>query len=219
MSTPRSVETRLVQLLAGIAVVAILGVLAILPYRLYSRDIRHATVEAHRISNVLHAALARALGNGDDVTALVDRFQDLGELEIRLTRLESGEEHPAALSRKGSSTLEGTDLTYVAAPLLDRDGRTWLAEIHFDLSPMKRESVRLIIDLVLAVVVGSAAFSVVVFWLVRQSLVLPLRQATDVIERHDPATEIVQMPAFASREMANLAAAVERACRAHHEAT
>ncbi len=219
MATPKSVETRLIQVLAGIALVAILGVLAILPYRLYERDIRRATEEAHRISSLLHAALGQALARGEDVTDLVNRFQGLGELEVRLTRLEGGEAHPAARSRRGSSSLRGTDLTYLAAPLLDQEGRTWRAEMLFDLAPMKRESVRLIIDLCLAVVLGSAVFSGVVFWLVRHFLVVPLREATDVIERHDPSTEIVRMPAFASREMARLAAAVEQACRAHHEAT
>jgi hypothetical protein len=216
MGAQRSVEIRLIQVLAVIAMMAIAGVLVLLPYRLYSRDIRHATVEAHRISNVLHAALSQAILAGEDTTSLVNRFQGIADLEIRLRALGSGEEHPAAVSGRGSSTLDGTDLTYVAPPILDREGRTWIAEMYFDLSPMKRESVQLIIDLVLAVVIGSMLFSVLVFWLVHVSLVVPLRHATEVIERHDPQTEIVQMPAFRSREMSELAGAVEAACRAHH---
>jgi hypothetical protein len=49
--------------------------------------------------------------------------------------------------------------------------------MEFDLAPLKRESVRLIIDLVLAVALGSLVFSAVVFVLVRQSVVLPLPRA------------------------------------------
>ncbi len=41
-----SVESRLALVLAGIAGVAIFGVLAILPYRVYTRDIRNAEVHA-----------------------------------------------------------------------------------------------------------------------------------------------------------------------------
>lgn len=214
----RSVEIRLIQVLVVIALIAIAGVLVLLPYRLYSRDIRHATVQAHRVSSVLHTALSRAILDGEDVASLVNQLQSTADLQIRLRPLEPGEEHPAARTGRGSSTRDDTDLTYVAPPILDQDGNTWLAEMYFDLSPMKRESVRLIIDLVLAVAVGSVLFSVLVFWLVHVSLVLPLRHATHVIERHDPQTEIVAMPDFRSREMAELAAAVESACRAHHGA-
>jgi hypothetical protein len=213
MPRKHSVEFRLLQVLAGISVVAILGVLAILPYRLYERDIRHATVEAHRIAGLLHISLADALAKGEDTTALVNRFQGMPSLSIRLRRLEPGERHPAADERRGSSTLDDTDLTYVAAPILDDEGRTWLAEMYFDLSPMKRESVRLIIDLVLAVALGSLAFSAVVYWLVHRGLVVPLRRTTrELIAQADCAT--IELPAFESLEMSELAGALQRACRA-----
>ena len=114
--------------------------------------------------------------------------------------------------------LEGTDLTYVGAPIRDLEGREWVAEMRFDLAPMKRESIRLIVDLMLAVVVGSVLFSAAVFWLVHAYLVIPLRKATRAIERHDPQTEMVKMPKFESEEMTALARAVEDACRAHHGA-
>jgi hypothetical protein len=211
----RSIEMRLVQVLMGIAVVAVLGVLAILPYRLYERDIHRAKVEAHRLSAIVRTALSEAVRHGGDTTSLVDRLQGIGDLEIRLVKLQPGEVHPAAATGKGSSRLSGTDLTYVAAPIRDRDDGRWLAEMYFDLSPMKRESIRLIIDLVLAVVIGSAIFSVIVFLLVRRSLVVPLRELTEIIERRYPDEGAVGMPEFKTLEMQELVTAVERACSAH----
>lgn len=215
MARPPSVEYRLLQILAGIALVAVLGVLAIVPYRLYSRDIRHAQVEAHRISAVTHTALSNAVEQGEDVSDLVNRLQGIADFSLRLRQLEAGEVHPAATSGRGTSELHGTDLTYVAAPILDKDGQTWLATMEFDLSPMKRESVRLIIDLVLAVVVGSAVFSLAVYLLIRRSLVVPLRAVTASIEKIERTKEPVHLPEFETRELAALAHAIERACRAH----
>jgi len=215
MARPPSVEYRLLQILAGIALVAVLGVLAIVPYRLYSRDIRHAQVEAHRISAVTHAAISNAVEQGEDVTELVNRLQGIADFSLRLRKLEPGEVHPAATTGRGTSELDGTDLTYVAAPILDKDGQTWLATMEFDLSPMKRESVRLIIDLVLAVVVGSAVFSLAVYLLIRRSLVVPLRNVTATIEKIEKTKEPVHLPEFETRELAALASAIERACRAH----
>jgi hypothetical protein len=218
MPSSKSVETHLLVLLGVIALIAVLGVLAILPYRLYSRDIRHATVEAHRVASVLNVALADAIAHGEDASGLINRFQGIADLRISLRKLEGDESHPAAESRRGTSTLDGTELTYVGAPILDKDGSTWLAEMVFDLSPMKRESVRLIIDLVLAVSAGSLAFSVLVFWLVRQYLVVPLRRTTEVLKGYDGESGAVTMPEFGSSEMRDLARAVETACRTSHPA-
>lgn len=214
----RSIEARLLAVLAVIALVAVLGVLAILPYRLYERDIRHATVEAHRISNLVHVALEHAVLEGEDPTRLISRLQGLADLQIRLRQLPPGEAHPVAAGGRGSSTLNDTQLTYVSAPIRDADGRTWLAEMEFDLAPMKRESVRLIIDLVLAVVIGAAIFSAVVFVMVRRALILPLGAVTAVIEQlhRDPSTP-PRLPKFETREMAELAQAVERVCAAHRQ--
>ncbi len=219
MAAVYRVETRLLQLLGAIALIAVIGVLAILPYRLYSRDIRHATVQAHRTSAVLLAGISHAIAQGEDVTDLLNRMQGIGELRVHLRPLPEGESHPLARESRGTSHLDGTDLTYMAPPIVGRDGREWLAEMHFDLAPMKRESVRLIIDLVLAVIIGSAMFSAMVFWMVHVYLVVPVRRATHAIEKHDPQTEIVKMPQFASEELSALAEAVETACRAHHQAT
>ncbi len=212
MPGSRSVEYRLIQVLAGISAVAILGVLAILPYRLYERDIRRATVEAHRIAGLLHVAIADALSNGEDTSRLVNRIQGSTALSIRLRPLAEGEVHPAADARRGSSQRDDTDLTWVAPPILDDRGRTWLAEMQFDLSPMKRESVRLIIDLVVAVALGSIAFSFVVYWLVHSALVLPLRRTTrQLLAQADG--DAAPLPAFRSREMEELSRALEAVCR------
>lgn len=216
MPYARKVEMRLLQVLAGIALVAVLGVLAILPYRLYERDIRHATVNAHRISSAIQLAVTHALQSGEDPTGLIERLQGVGDLEIQLTRLLPGEVHPSAGSQRGSSRLDGTELTYVAAPITDRGGDTWLAQMRFDLAPMKRESVRLIIDLCLAVVFGAAIFSTVVFLTVRRSLIVPLRDLTHAVERLHPSERAVRMPEFETQEMTDLVNAVERACAAHH---
>jgi hypothetical protein len=215
MPEHQSVELRLLQVLLGIAVVAILGVLAILPYRLYERDIRHATVHAHRLSSVVHTALSHAIVSGDDPADLINRLQGNADVQIHLRKLGPDEVHPAAESLKGSSKLSGTDLHYVAAPILVPGRGSWLAEMDFDLAPMKRESVRLIIDLILAVVVGSAVFSAVVFLLVRNSLIRPLRELAASIERRHPDSVDPRLPVFETREMQALVTAVERARGPH----
>lgn len=215
MPNQRSIEVRLIQVLAGIAVVAVVGVLAILPYRLYERDIRNAQVHAHRLSSIVHTALSHAILAGEDPADLINRFQGLADLQIHLVKLQPGDVHPGSASGKASSRLHGTQLTYVAAPILDPDQGTWLAEMEFDLTPMKRESVRLIIDLVLAVVLGSLIFSAAVFLVVRRSLVIPLRELTETIERRHPEKDDLGMPSFGTSEMRDLVSAVERACRAH----
>lgn len=210
MPDSRSIQTHLIQVLAAIAVVAIAGVLAILPYRLYERDIRRAAVEAHRVSSVVHVAIAHALARGEDTADLLNRLQGLADLDIQLRKLAPDEHHPAADSRRGSSHRDDTDLTYVAPPILDAGGGTWLAQMHFDLSPMKRDSIRLIIDLVLAVVIGSALFSAVVFFLVRYSLVVPLRQLTAALDHLSGTSQPGGAPRFATREISELARGIER---------
>jgi methyl-accepting chemotaxis protein len=208
-----------------IAGIAITGVLAILPYRLYSRDIQQATTDAHRLSSVVHVALSHALlREGVDqasLTDLVNRLQGMGNVSVRLRNLEAGELHPAATSGKGSSTRRDTELIYVAPPITDRLGTTWIATMEFDLSPMKRRSIRLITDLVLAVAIGSVAFSVMIFLLIRRTLLLPIRTVTERITEMadgDPRGESVQMPDFASAEMMKLAREVERACEVRRPA-
>jgi len=212
MSHPPSVETRLFKLLAVIAAAAVCGVLALLPYRLYSRDIRHAEVQAHRVASVAHTALSQAVGRGEDVTDLANRFQGIADFEIRLRKLPAGDLEPAATSGRGSSRLDGTDLTYTAPPILDQNGATYLTTMHFDLSPMRRESVRLIIDLVLGVMLGSALFSVGIYLMIRRSLVEPLREMTTSIEGIADGADSIDIPGFETLEMSELAAAVTRAC-------
>ena len=215
MARPPSVESHLIKILAGIAAVAVVGVLVLVPYRLYARDIRHAEVQAHRVATVAHTALSSALARGEDVTDLANRFQGIADFEIRLRKQEPGELDPAATTGRGTSDLDGTDLTYTAAPIEDASGQVYLATMHFDLSPMKRESVRLIIDLILAVVLGSALFSAVVYVLIRRSLVEPLKEVTRTIEAIADSELPAAMPEFETREMLALADAVARACRAH----
>ena len=220
MSQAPSVERRLIMTLLVIAGIAIAGVLAILPYRLYSRDIQQATTDAHRLSSVVHVALSHAL-LGEEVdqaslTDLVNRLQGMGNVGVRLRSLEPGELHPAATSGKGSSTRRDTELVYVAPPITDRRGTTWIATMEFDLSPMKRRSVRLITDLVLAVGIGSLAFSAMIFLLIRRTLLQPIRSVTQLISDiadGEGTGGLIQMPEFASAEMETLAREVERACK------
>jgi hypothetical protein len=214
MSDRPSVERRLVLLLAVIAAIAVLGVLAVVPYRLYERDVRQAEVNAHRVASLVHVALSRALLGGGDVTDLVNRFQGIADLQIGLQRLEAGEVHPAAALGRGSSERRDTDLTYTAPPIFDAEGRTWLASMYFDLSPMKRESIHLIIDLMLMVVIGSAAFSLAVFLLIRRSLIAPLREITERVERYAEGQDVGPLPEFGSRELTTLMQALDRARQA-----
>jgi len=219
MDSQTSIERRLIMTLMVIAGVAIIGVLAILPYRLYSRDVQQATTDAHRLSSIVHVALSHALmQEGLDETALTDlvnRLQGMGNVDVRLRRLPDSELHPAATSGKGSSSRRDTELVYVAPPITDRDGATWLATMEFDLSPMKRRSIELIIDLVLAVAIGSLAFSGVIFLLVRRGLLKPVQSVTKCIrefaDESDPGAHI-ELPDFSTAEMTALAREVERAC-------
>jgi hypothetical protein len=221
MSQAASIERRLIGTLLVIAGIAIGGVLAILPYRLYSRDIQQATTNAHRLSSVVHVALSHAMLRNDfdqseaSLTDLVNRLQGIGDVDIRLRRLEPGEIHPATASGKGSSTRRDTELVYVAPPITDRHGKSWLATMEFDLSPMKSRSIRLITDLVLAVAIGSVVFSVVIFMMIRRSLFQPIQAVTKRVSEFSDAqsrSEDVKMPEFESAEMRALAMAVERAC-------
>jgi hypothetical protein len=211
MQSRASLESRLVRALAVMGLIAVGGVLAILTYRLYERDIRHARVDAHRLSSVVHVAVSDALRRGDDVTDLVNRFQGLAEFQMRLSRLGEGEAHPAGAGRGALLRPFGTDFTYVAPPILDPQGRTWLAEMEFDLSPVRRDSVRIITDLVIAVILGSLAFSVGIFFLVRSTLIRPVDELTRALERRDRDEEF---PEFRTREMRDLARVAERAWRA-----
>ncbi|MCC6640323.1 MAG: hypothetical protein IT386_04055 [Deltaproteobacteria bacterium] len=210
-----SVQLRLIQLLAVIAAVAVAGVVVIVPYRLYQRDIRHAEVSAHRVASVVHVALGQALHDGKDVADLVNRLQGIADLEIRLHKLAPDETHPAATSGRGSSELDGTDLDFTAPPILARDGSTWLATMHFDLSPMKRESVRLIIDLMIAVLLGSLVFSCAVFFLIRRLMIEPLREVTRRVERFADGQPIGERSEYDTEELEALADALERARTAH----
>jgi hypothetical protein len=209
-----SVERRLLAFLAVIAATAVAGVLAILPYRLYARDVRQAEVAAHRVGSLLHVALGHALQQGAserELSDLVNRFQGIAAVELRLRPLAPGEVHPAATNGRASSERRDTDLTYHAAPILDGDGHTWLATMHFDLSPMKRESLRLILDLVLAVVLGSLAFSAAIFWLIRRALLQPLHEVTERVEEFAAGRDPGPPPRSGSRELASLLEALDRA--------
>ncbi len=204
-----TIEFRLLLTLGVIALVAIAGILAILPYRLYERDIRHASEEAHRVSAVVEAALACPLGAATTPAELVDRIQGAGRMQLALARVEAGEIPAGAVAGRGSSVLDDTDLRYVSSAVTDSEGRSWVAEMHFDLTAMKRESVRLILDLVIAVTLGAGVFSVAIYVLFRRALVRPLRDLARWVEaaaRGDAG----QPPAFESREMNELLSSIER---------
>lgn len=213
MPDRQSVERRLLWVLAAIAAVAVAGVMAIVPWRLYERDIRLAKQNAHRTANLLAMEISHALRHEEDVAELVRRFQDVTDVGVQLRRMETGELSPSADRARGTSTLDDTDLTFTAPIIDDGRGGQWIATMHFDLSPMKRDSVHLIIDLALAVVLGSFAFSCVVFWVVRSSLVRPLRDVTQRIERWAREGGEARLPEFESAEMSALARALERAAK------
>jgi methyl-accepting chemotaxis protein len=204
------IEFRLILTLVVIALVAVAGVLVLVPYRLYERDIRNAAEHAHQVSAVVQAALSCPLDGGADAGTLIQRIQGVGDVRIALSRVEAGELPAGAMVGRGSSVLDDTDLRYVSSPVLDAQGRPWVAEMHFDLSPMKRESVRLIVDLVVAVAVGALVFSLVIFVLFRRAFVLPLRELTRRVERRAAGDPEATWPRFESREMNELAAAIDR---------
>ncbi len=217
MSGATSIERHLIRILAVIACIAVIGVLVILPFRLYERDVRNARIHAHRISTVVHAAISNSVHDGEDISDLVNRLQGSAALEIRLSKVEKGEVHPVVTSGEGSSELQGTTLRYTAPAIVDRLGDRWLATMEFDLSAMKRESIRLIIDLVLAVFIGSLIFSLAVFLLVRWAIVGPLMDVTRRVERFESEGKPLQLPSFETAEMSKLGAAVERLCDAKGE--
>jgi hypothetical protein len=210
MGRGSGIQFRLALTLGVIGLVAIGGILLILPYRLYERDIRIAAEEAHRVSSVVQAALADRLASGRDARELVNRIQGVGGMGLAISRLEAGEPVQGAVAGRGSSVLDDTDLRYVSAPVLDAEGRAWIAELHFDLSPMKRESLRLVLDVVLAVAFGATVFAGIVFVFVRRAFVLPLRALTGATERIAAGSLDGGLPAFESPEMVRLAEAIER---------
>jgi methyl-accepting chemotaxis protein len=171
---------------------------------------RRESRPAGGISSVVHSARSCPLTAGIDATDLVNRLQGTADLEIRLAKLANPEEHPLHLSGAGSSVRSGTDLRYVAPPVLDQRGGSWLAELRFDLSNMKRDSVRLIIDLVVAIVIGATVFSLVIFVLFRRALLVPLHELAQSIDRMASGDADAAMPRFESREMTELAASIER---------
>ena len=83
--------------------------------------------------------------------------------------------------------------------------------MHFDLSPMKRESVRLIIDMMAAVLLGSLVFSLAVFFLIRRLLIEPLHEVTKRVEQFADGQPVGALPEYETRELESLAAALERA--------
>ncbi|MCP4007728.1 MAG: hypothetical protein GY725_26400 [bacterium] len=199
--------------MGGIAAVAIVGVLAILPYRMYERDIRHARVEAHRLGSVIHVGVSEAVSRGEDIRSLVNRLQNVGGVEMALRTLQPGEELPMDRRRGALTRVLGTDFSYVAPAVLAPDGQTWLTEMHFDLAPVRRESIRIILDLVIAVVLGSLVFSAVIYLLVRRGLLVPLRAVTEHIVRLEGGGSDSALPRFQTREIRDLAETAERACR------
>jgi hypothetical protein len=109
----------------------------------------------------------------------------------------------------------------VAPPIIDRDGTTWLATMEFDLSPMKRRSIRLITDLVIAVTLGSLAFSAMSLLLVRRTLLQPIQTVTirigEIADGADSGAGF-DMPEFDTAEMTALASEVKRACESRSPA-
>ncbi len=205
-----SFERRLWIALGVIAAMAIGGTLAILPYRLYERDIRNAQLYAHRTSGLIHAAIGQALADGADVEALLERLRSISEAGIRLEPLPPTEARPSEGWGRGRSDVEGTTLTYVAPPLRDTEGRLWRLETRNDLTSLRRDSVRLIIDLLIAVGVGAAVFSLAIFVLVRGGLLRPMRHITDELERVAMHGGDPDLPPASSRELAAFRRAASR---------
>ncbi len=205
-----SFERRLLLALGVIAVIAIVGTLAILPYRLYERDIRNAKLYAHRTSGLVHASVARALENGTDVDVLLERLRSISDAGIRLEPLPPTEARASEDWGRGQSDVDGTTLTYTAPPVRAADGTHWRLETKYDIAVLKRDSVRLIIDLLIAVVVASAAFSGVIFVLVRGGLLRPMRHITDELERVAMHGGEPDLPPASSRELAAFRKAASR---------
>jgi methyl-accepting chemotaxis protein len=185
------------------------GVLAILPYRLYERDIRLAADHAHRMSAVVEAALVCPLREGT-AADLVQRLRQSGQMDLALSRIEAGELQETVIAGRGSSVLDDTELHYVSAPIHGASGEPYVAQLRFDLSAMKRESLRLIADVVIAVTIGALAFSIAIFMLFRGALVQPLRELTRRVERIAGGESGVELPLAQGRELGELSAAIER---------
>lgn len=197
-----SFEQRLLLALGTIAAIAIVGTLAILPYRLYERDIRNATLNAHRSSGLVQAAVAATLEQGRDVEGLLERLRAISGTGIRLESLPEGATPPAKGWGRGRSDVDGTTLTYQGPPLRRADGGLVRLEMQHDLSGLKRDSVRLIIDLLLAVGVAAAAFSAAIFVLVRAGLLRPMRRIAEELERVAAQGGDPDLPPASSREVA-----------------
>jgi hypothetical protein len=205
-----SFERQLLLALLVIAAVALAGTLAILPYRLYERDIRNAQLDAHRTSGVVQAAVGLALTQGSDVEGLLERLRNVSDWGIRLEALPADTPPPSEGWGRGRSDVDGTTLTYVAAPVRDTQGRLWRLEMQHDIANLKRDSVRLIIDLLIAVGVSAAGFSLAIFLLVRRGLLRPMSHITDELERAARDGGDPVLPPASSREVAAFREAASR---------
>lgn len=205
-----SFERQLLLALLVIAAIAGAGTLAILPYRLYERDIRNAQLDAHRTSGLVQAAVGLALTQGEDVEGLLERLRSISNWGIRLEALPSDTPPPSEGWGRGRSEIDGTTLTYVAPPVRGADGRLWRLEMRHDIANMKRDSVRLIIDLLVAVGIASTGFSIVIIVLVRGGLLRPMRRITDELERAAQDGGEPDLPPASSRELAAFREAASR---------
>ncbi|MDH3685015.1 MAG: hypothetical protein OEP95_02260 [Myxococcales bacterium] len=205
-----SFEKQLLLALLVIAAIALAGTLAILPYRLYERDIRNAQLDAHRTSGLVQAAVGLALTQGEDVEGLLERLRSISNWGIRLEGLPSETPPPSEGWGRGRSEIDGTILTYVAPPVRDAAGGLWRLEMQHDIANLKRDSVRLIVDLLIAGGIGAAGFSIAIFLLVRGGLLRPMRHITDELERAAEDGGDPNLPPASSRELAAFREAAHR---------
>ena len=73
--------------------------------------------------------------------------------------------------------------------------------MQHDIANLKRDSVRLIIDLLIAGGIGAAGFSFAIFLLVRGGLLRPMRHITDELERAAEDGGDPDLPPASSREL------------------
>ena len=207
-----SFEKQLLLALLVIAAIAFAGTLAILPYRLYERDIRNAQLDAHRTSGLVQATVELALARGEDVEGLLERLRSISNWGIRLEALPPDTPPPSEGWGRGRSEVDGTTLSYVAPPVRDAEGGLWRLEMQHDIANMKRDSVRLIIDLLIAIGISSVGFSIAIFLLVRRGLLRPMRHITDELERAAKDGGDPNLPPASSRELAAFRDAAGRLC-------
>lgn len=249
-------ENKLRKMMAILVAITVMGLLLLLPYRLYLRDTevaqQHANVVSDELSNMIKLtmlttkdvlALNPKLGLGvvfEKVNKLYKKFEENQDFNFRVIRSPIIENQYTAIkgrspdtdeiravldSGKSQSRVDGVNLTYWSPIRADsqcghchRDLKNkkvkagtvlGVVETSFDLTRQRARSIRTIVEITGFLMVMIVILAFVILWVIRSSLIQPLRDLTAIIQRRksDPDTPL---PLYQTPEMAGLVESLRR---------